>query len=607
MSDKEQRKTEQEEWEGKEDEETRELVKEVIFEDSEKDALRSELLDFLEEFRGKKNDEGRPLIQFPNNFDEICDAMSRKDLESSHEESWSRFLLEAQFDKDSKRDFEGGRYSKVISDTEDMDMVNRGLAEIHLYDEKIRKLNAQSRQLGAKAVSESQDNSHKLGRTFLTGTGSGLDSARSENSEYSTHEQQTKHFSTSESIDATVQESKDTKHAEGSSSPSKKILSISDQCDFGDKELRLEAILNASDDEDSEVWDSISRYGYSEESRARINEIDRQIAELHPLPQNKNEFTSSNIQLLIDENVCRDITQVASENFPPLPSPNENESSTGNCAAPKEDVLRQQRIERQMKGYENKLNKLLEALHAEELNISGLVNSPRRSSNSSLPPIPQAASSNALNGSKKKKKKSNAESAIASRVVTMDEVLDVINELRDLHCEDSSIPLTAEQKIKMKKLLSSIESDASRLRSLRGQDSTFLNEGTDVSISSNYTSLLDKYKEDYVNDVYKNEEYEAKSSENQGDDSQTREYTPLTRLTTHELKELSHREIPASSEEDDAEVRLHVEDILAKRGNVKRNQPDGAEMLINLEHAKEKVACILNRVNLLSGDEEAME
>lgn len=44
---------------------------------------RNELLEFLEDFRHKKNDEGNLIIQFPKNFDQISDAMTRQDLIST--------------------------------------------------------------------------------------------------------------------------------------------------------------------------------------------------------------------------------------------------------------------------------------------------------------------------------------------------------------------------------------------------------------------------------------------------------------------------------------------------------------------------------------------
>lgn len=63
------------------------LVEDVLVDEAEKDQLRRELFDFLEEFRHKKNDEGEPLIQFPKNFDRISDAMTRQDLIST-EDKW---------------------------------------------------------------------------------------------------------------------------------------------------------------------------------------------------------------------------------------------------------------------------------------------------------------------------------------------------------------------------------------------------------------------------------------------------------------------------------------------------------------------------------------
>jgi len=44
---------------------------------------RSELALFLEETRKKRGYDGKPLIKYPKNFDEVANAMNRNDLNTS--------------------------------------------------------------------------------------------------------------------------------------------------------------------------------------------------------------------------------------------------------------------------------------------------------------------------------------------------------------------------------------------------------------------------------------------------------------------------------------------------------------------------------------------
>ena len=45
--------------------------------------LRLELEKFLEETRRKRGEDGKPLVKYPRNFDEVSSAMNRKDLVSN--------------------------------------------------------------------------------------------------------------------------------------------------------------------------------------------------------------------------------------------------------------------------------------------------------------------------------------------------------------------------------------------------------------------------------------------------------------------------------------------------------------------------------------------
>mmetsp|Transcript_19612 Transcript_19612/g.33007 ORF Transcript_19612/g.33007 Transcript_19612/m.33007 type:complete len:173 (+) Transcript_19612:122-640(+) len=157
---------------------TQDLIEDILVDEAEKDALRSydlptfnfvyiyvyiyilsydagifreELVTFLEEFRQKKNDEGKPLVQFPKNFDQISDAMTRQDIISTDDKTWSKYLLEEKFNQDSQKRFEGGRYRDLLSEPEADARVHRGLAEIHMLDKQISNLNKQAHRLPGSA------------------------------------------------------------------------------------------------------------------------------------------------------------------------------------------------------------------------------------------------------------------------------------------------------------------------------------------------------------------------------------------------------------------------------------------------------------------------
>ena len=56
-------------------------------------------------------DNNTPIINYPSNFDEIANAMTREDLESTAEENgnWSRQLLAHTYDES----IEEGRYKNI--------------------------------------------------------------------------------------------------------------------------------------------------------------------------------------------------------------------------------------------------------------------------------------------------------------------------------------------------------------------------------------------------------------------------------------------------------------------------------------------------------------
>lgn len=115
----------------------------------EKDQMRQELLTFLDDSLKRKDSDGNLLISLPPNFDIVSNAMNRNDLISTEEIPWSKYLLSDNFDKDLEKDY-GNRYSNVFEDNENI--LQRGLAEIHMLDNQLSNVNKQDAFLKAELL-----------------------------------------------------------------------------------------------------------------------------------------------------------------------------------------------------------------------------------------------------------------------------------------------------------------------------------------------------------------------------------------------------------------------------------------------------------------------
>ena len=117
----------------------------------ERNEIFADLEAYLEEFKGKKDAEGKPLVSFPKNFDKVTASMSRKDLYSEdNPASWSRCLLASRFDDDLlQASFEGGRYKSVVKEHASELRVERGMAEIAMMDKQLQALNRKAADISS--------------------------------------------------------------------------------------------------------------------------------------------------------------------------------------------------------------------------------------------------------------------------------------------------------------------------------------------------------------------------------------------------------------------------------------------------------------------------
>eukprot|EP00607_Mallomonas_marina_P010528 CAMPEP_0182421908 /NCGR_PEP_ID=MMETSP1167-20130531/7472_1 /TAXON_ID=2988 /ORGANISM="Mallomonas Sp, Strain CCMP3275" /LENGTH=143 /DNA_ID=CAMNT_0024599527 /DNA_START=57 /DNA_END=485 /DNA_ORIENTATION=- len=120
---------------------------------SVQDALRNELVNFLEECRHKSGDDGKPLIVYPKNFEKVVEAMDRRDLLSSDPNNWSVSMLNDKFDEEMKSSFEDGRYRHVLEETAEEIRVKRGLSEIHMLDRQLQSLTKRAQHINSNNAS----------------------------------------------------------------------------------------------------------------------------------------------------------------------------------------------------------------------------------------------------------------------------------------------------------------------------------------------------------------------------------------------------------------------------------------------------------------------
>lgn len=140
----------------------------------ERDRIFADLEAYLEEFKTKKDEEGKPLVSFPKNFDKVTQSMSRKDL-YSNDSSWSKCLLSSRFDDDLRHSsFEGGRYKALFEEEEGVMRVERGMAEIAMMDKQIHALNRKAAEINNVSSDALPASRHRISRSRKSSRNGGV-------------------------------------------------------------------------------------------------------------------------------------------------------------------------------------------------------------------------------------------------------------------------------------------------------------------------------------------------------------------------------------------------------------------------------------------------
>ena len=120
-----------------------------------RDAMRNELKAFLLESKNKVDENGEPTIIFPNNFDDMANMMDRSDL--THGSSWCTHIFSDKFSHTSKdRNSIYDRYSSTLSEPEENNKLQLGLAQIELLDKKLKRVIKKEIQLKHTTLNQQQ-------------------------------------------------------------------------------------------------------------------------------------------------------------------------------------------------------------------------------------------------------------------------------------------------------------------------------------------------------------------------------------------------------------------------------------------------------------------
>ena len=126
------------------------------------ESIRKELSDYLDDVRSRKDDEGNPTVHFPSNFDFIAASMGRKDLELDIEnidnnnsnsksnnntddkdykdKNWSKALFSDALNNFDNIGGEKGRYKTIISNMNEENKIDKGMAQITMLDKQLKAL-----------------------------------------------------------------------------------------------------------------------------------------------------------------------------------------------------------------------------------------------------------------------------------------------------------------------------------------------------------------------------------------------------------------------------------------------------------------------------------
>lgn len=174
-------------------EEMKEITAEVEKNQSLSERFRKELEGYLDELDHKKSSDGEALIEVPENFDNIVQAMTRDDLLSAEATSssskkepgtgtgtaatpWYECIIRDHVNKKLDKDFKG-RYHKIFETSEE-DHIRKGMAEILMLDRQLWLLSKKAQTLASDPDADvaklppgstpTTPGSRRHDRTFLT-------------------------------------------------------------------------------------------------------------------------------------------------------------------------------------------------------------------------------------------------------------------------------------------------------------------------------------------------------------------------------------------------------------------------------------------------------
>ena len=390
----------------------------AVISEEEKKKLRADLSGYLDECRGRRGSDGETLVYVPPNFDEVADSMNRGDLTTTSEAPWSKYLLSARGGSagsgaaisESAASFEtaldpDGRYSGLEEEVDEADAkLQAGMAKIHLLDNMLSSVHKKDLQIKHDMMSrvqrsddddldsEAPSSGRRSARSVLSryNDNTFLTRARSVKSATGTeYSQQSSPNSAMTSPQLSARSTMDSPRADNASTfddgeeegkedskkgdrkEKKNMMEMNKKNLKGtrpsltvDEELRLRSLFDL--DENGQEWEAmegIKNYGFSDEQRERVRELDQQLEAFghsDRLAEEASKSQSSRIQIQSGSNGEDSTT----------------ENTEKSEKIDKANYLAEQRIEREKQEHSQKLDSMLKSLKNGTADLSGLIGQP---------------------------------------------------------------------------------------------------------------------------------------------------------------------------------------------------------------------------------------
>ena len=429
--------------------------------------MRQELSMFLTESMAKVDSEGNSLISMPDNFDAVVDAMNRDDVVSTDERPWSKYLLSSANELGGFEKSFTDRYNDFIDDTKET-KVQIGLAEIHLLDKQLGLLLRKEAILSHQDQSETQtdDGSETLltnrsnvttprsvmskrDATFLTRTNkTSTVGARSEKSSPSSPKRTSVYSEANEDTDHYEQRDYDKDDDDSKKKKRNKNFLKQNIDRLGSKSLlskeeddRVRQLL----EDDVENQPNLQEYGYTLD----LLEYDKQLdAEL---------VSYGHLDRLIETHDRRKTS---------LPS----SSSSSSKNRPPPDYLTEQREQREHQEYVSKIDRMLETVTSDLMDLSEMIRPTTRSSDNDNDNDDNNDNNNDNIDSDGRSKYSLEVPSIdeirTGKRISVDDVMHVVNLAIQEIGQDADVNLS-EHRREIDRLLGGLKNEIDRLSSLR--------------------------------------------------------------------------------------------------------------------------------------------